>query len=200
MWRRQPRQVPVRGSQSLKSMLGSPFPLQSQGWHELPSTRGFPKKPGAHLGGGMVSGWQWLRHSVPWAPQTDPAPTQALPPSSPLARGPSVAWFAETLGAAPSQDAACRETAKTEVVITHWRSPGKHVGTQAGPGTRCWGPHLMGPSGCTGLHRGSVDSTRRGGSIPFWVYKDFGPPTNSRDPGWLAQLTCWRARPGGRGS
>lgn len=32
-------------------MLGSPFPLQSQGWHELPSTRGFPKKPGAHLGG-----------------------------------------------------------------------------------------------------------------------------------------------------
>lgn len=42
--------MPVKGSQSLKSMLGSPLPLQSQGWHELPSTSGFPKKPGAHLG------------------------------------------------------------------------------------------------------------------------------------------------------
>lgn len=30
------------------------MPLQSQGWHELPNTSGFPKKPGAHLGEGGV--------------------------------------------------------------------------------------------------------------------------------------------------
>lgn len=48
VWRKQPRQAPVRGSQSLKSRLGSPLPLQSHGWQELPSTSGFPKKPGTH--------------------------------------------------------------------------------------------------------------------------------------------------------
>ena len=127
-------------------MLGSPFPLQSQGWHELPSTRGFPKKPGAHLGWGEQGQWVALAQALSALGLSNrPCPTQALPPSSPLARGASVARFAETLGAATSQDAACREAAKTEVVITHWHSLGKH---------QVLGSHLMGPPGCNGLHRG----------------------------------------------
>lgn len=42
VWCMHPVQAPVRESQLLNSMLGSVFPLQSQGWHELPITRGLP--------------------------------------------------------------------------------------------------------------------------------------------------------------
>ena len=99
-------------------MLGSPLPLQSQGWHELPSTRGFPKKPGVHLAGRD----QWLvlaGNAASPGPRTQTPPQSGTrPPSSPLAGGPGVAGFAETLGAATSQDAARGEAAETEAAVT----------------------------------------------------------------------------------
>lgn len=145
MWRRQPRQAPVRGSQSLKSRLGSPLPLQSQGWQELPSTSGFPKKPGAHLGagwGGAISG-QW-----PVAPTLvyPGVSTQALPrcpgPSSPLTGGACITRFAEALGAATSQDTALGKAAKTSS-ISH-QAPGS---AQARVNTLCLGWNTRQASG-----------------------------------------------------
>ena len=161
-------------------MLGSPFPLQSQGWHELPSTRGFPKKPGAHLGGRRGQ-WTALAQALSaLGPSNRPCPTQALPPSSPLTRGPSVAGFAETLGAAPSQDAACRKAAKMEVVITHWHSLGKHLCTQARPGTS-W---LHWPLQKAVLIQPGVGLVFRSGSIKTLGHQ---PTVGTRD-GWPSLL------------
>lgn len=100
----------------MKSRLGSPLPLQLQGWHELPSTSGFPKKPGAHLGRGRGQ-----RRTVP-RPAPPPLPGRP-PPGSPLAGGSRVARFAQTLRAAPREDAAHREAAETEVAVTRPHTP-----------------------------------------------------------------------------
>lgn len=78
-----------RESQSLKSMF-VPFLLITELYEPLPSTRGFPKKPGAHLGEAWSVGRRWLQHSVPWAPQT-------LPHSGGIADEFSASWDAINL-------------------------------------------------------------------------------------------------------
>lgn len=174
----------------MKIMLGSPLPLQLQGWHELPSTSGFPKKPGAHLRQGRGQQPVWPCSSP--APTRSPACPQPLLPGSPLTGGSCVARFAETLGAAAWKDAAHREATKMEGC----HAPAHPAGAPAYPG---WAAAAARPSRRpvptqpayllegTDTGQGQLTQGAAGSSVPMRT-----KPAWQRSQ-WSPSVLCWQS-------
>lgn len=86
-------------------------------------------------------------------------PSSQHPACSPLTGSPRIAGFAETLGAAASQDAAHGKTAKLEAGITHLRDLAEQPVYSAW--ARCQGSPPRGPTpGALASTEGTADPTR----------------------------------------